>query len=81
MSNALQWFECVIKLVDGKMEAIIEAAETLCAKAPVYGPEIPPQTGEKGSKVHELWQNCVCLLCELCPVCFGGTKFGRPFER
>ncbi|TEB24645.1 hypothetical protein FA13DRAFT_1638343 [Coprinellus micaceus] len=80
MSNALQWFECVIKLVDEKTEAIIEAAETLCAKAPIYGPEIPPQSGEKGFKVDELWQYCARLLRELCPACFGGTKFGRPFE-
>jgi hypothetical protein len=95
MSNALQWYECVLRRVKEKVEAIIEATEPFSiepstpeksassvipsSESKPFGPPPPPNVRE--SKELTLQQTCARFLRELCPACFASAVFGRSFSR
>ncbi|KAI1784327.1 hypothetical protein LXA43DRAFT_901841 [Ganoderma leucocontextum] len=80
LGQAIQWYDSLRRCP----EAILEKAVDTCiplikAELKSYQTSLPENTSSPS--MLSITMVCDRLLQKLCPACFGGTRFGRSFEK
>lgn len=70
LATASQWFDALRKLVNSDVDSAIRSADQ----------SINTFHSKCDAETEQLRTECLWILQNCCPACFGGSHFGRPFK-